>query len=73
YFALADFSALSDDDDRTFAKQLIEQAGVAAIPPSAFYTVDVDAGRTLLRFAFCKQDATLDEAARRLATWAARR
>lgn len=73
YFALADFSALSDDDDRTFARRLIEQAGVAAIPPSAFYSVNVDAGRTLLRFAFCKQDATLDEAARRLATWAARR
>jgi aspartate/methionine/tyrosine aminotransferase len=45
---------------------------VAAIPPSAFYSVDVDCGRQLLRFAFCKQDATLDEAERRLRAWARR-
>ena len=73
YFALADFSGLSDLDDRAFARQLVEQAGVAAIPPSAFYSVDVDAGRTLLRFAFCKQDPTLEEAGRRLRAWAASR
>ena len=73
YFALADFSALVHDDtvdDRAFARQLVEQAGVAAIPPSAFYSVDVAAGRRLLRFAFCKQQATLDEAGRRLRRWA---
>ena len=69
YFALADFSALSDLDDRAFAQQLVENAGVAAIPPSAFYNVDVGAGRSLLRFAFCKQDPTLEEAGRRLRAW----
>jgi N-succinyldiaminopimelate aminotransferase len=73
YFALADFSALSDDDDRTFARHLIEQAGVAAIPPSAFYAVDKNDGRSLLRFAFCKQAKTLNEADRRLRDWARRR
>jgi N-succinyldiaminopimelate aminotransferase len=73
YFALADFSALSDSDDRTFARQLIEQAGVAAIPPSAFYAVDKHDGRSLLRFAFCKQAPTLNEAGRRLRDWARRR
>jgi N-succinyldiaminopimelate aminotransferase len=73
YFALADFKALSDDDDRTFARHLIEHAGVAAIPPSAFYAVDKAAGRSLLRFAFCKQPATLNEADRRLRAWASRR
>lgn len=73
YFALADFSALSDADDRSFARELIERAGVAAIPPSAFYAVDKDNGRSLLRFAFCKQAATMNEADRRLRAWAERR
>ena len=70
YFALADFSELSALDDRPFAHELVEKAGVAAIPSSAFYSVDVDTGRKLLRFAFCKQDATLEEAGRRLRAWA---
>lgn len=73
YFCLADIRALTDEDDRTFARRLIREAGVAAIPPSAFYSVDVDAGRTLLRFAFCKRDETLHEAERRLRAWAAAR
>jgi N-succinyldiaminopimelate aminotransferase len=72
YFCLADIRAITDEDDRTFARRLIREAGVAAIPPSAFYSVDVDSGRQLLRFAFCKQDATLDEAERRLRAWARR-
>lgn len=73
YFCLADIRGLTDDDDRTFAKRLIAEAGVAAIPPSAFYSRDVDEGRRLLRFAFCKKKETLDEAARRLSAWKARR
>jgi N-succinyldiaminopimelate aminotransferase len=73
YFCLADIRGLTDDDDRTFAKTLIHEAGVAAIPPSAFYTRDIDAGRRLLRFAFCKRQETLQEAARRLRAWKHRR
>jgi aspartate/methionine/tyrosine aminotransferase len=38
---------------------------VAAIPVSAFY--EGEAPRHLVRFAFCKQDSVLDEAAGRLA------
>lgn len=72
YFCLADIRGLTDDDDRTFAKRLITEAGVASIPPSAFYSHAVDEGRRLLRFAFCKKDETLDEAARRLRRWAGR-
>lgn len=73
YFCLADISGLTDDDDRAFARSLITEAGVASIPPSAFYSHAVDEGRRLLRFAFCKKDETLDEAARRLRAWARRR
>jgi N-succinyldiaminopimelate aminotransferase len=64
YFALADVRPLGFEDDRVFCRHLVERAGVAAIPVSAFA-----AGgrlRHLVRFAFCKDDATLDEALRRL-------
>jgi N-succinyldiaminopimelate aminotransferase len=70
YFCLADIRSVTNEDDRTFARRLIAEAGVAAIPPSAFYSREVDDGRHLLRFAFCKTQTTLDEAARRLSTWA---
>jgi aspartate/methionine/tyrosine aminotransferase len=41
---------------------------VAAIPPSAFYGEAHRAqGRSMARFAFCKKDSTLKEAAARLA------
>ncbi len=67
YFVLATRDDVTDD--KAFAKALIVDGGVAAIPPSAFYKDAVDEGRTLLRFAFCKKPATLEEAARRLRAW----
>jgi N-succinyldiaminopimelate aminotransferase len=70
YFVLASFAGLSDEDDRTFVQRMIREAKVAAIPPSAFYKHNVDEGRRLLRFAFCKQKPTLHKAAERLRTWA---
>jgi N-succinyldiaminopimelate aminotransferase len=66
YFVLADFSALHEGDDQEFARFLIEQCRVAAIPPSFFYKQDPAAGRKLVRFAFCKKLATLEAAARQL-------
>ncbi len=69
YFCLADIRGVTDDDDKAFAKRLIQDAGVAAIPPSAFYADAVDEGAHLLRFAFCKTEATLLEAERRLRAW----
>ena len=69
YFCLVDIRPVTSEDDRTFARRLIGEAGVAAIPPSAFYARDVDEGRHLLRFAFCKKRATLEEAAQRLRAW----
>ncbi len=70
YFILAGFEGLFDGDDRSFARLLIEDAGVAAIPPSAFYQDARDEGGRLLRFAFCKRMETLEAAAERLARFA---
>jgi N-succinyldiaminopimelate aminotransferase len=64
YFALADIRPLGFDDDVAFCRQLVEHVGVAAIPASAFS--EGARVRHLVRFAFCKDDATLDEGLRRL-------
>lgn len=65
YFVMCDHSSLGHGDDRAFCRWLIEAAGVAAIPPGSFYA-DPQRGANLVRFAFCKQDATLEAARRRL-------
>ena len=56
---------LGFEDDVAFCRELPARVGVAAIPTSAFYRNRAE-GRHLVRFAFCKTDATLDEAIRRL-------
>ena len=66
YFLLANFSNLDPGDDLSFTKRLIEEVGVAAIPPSVFYKADPEEGQSLVRFAFCKRDETLEAAAERL-------
>nr|MBA3748881.1 aminotransferase [Solirubrobacterales bacterium] len=48
-----------------WCRELPERAGVVAIPTAAFYD-DADAGRTLVRFAFCKRPEVIDEAVQRL-------
>ena len=65
YYILADFSALSDMDDVTFAKWMAQEVGVATVPGSSFYH-DRELGRTMVRFAFCKKFETLRRAADRL-------
>ena len=55
-----------DIKDEAFCRELVERAGVVAIPTSVFYD-DEEAGRSLVRFAFCKRAGVIDEAARRLA------
>ena len=67
YFACVDVAGRGFPDDDGFCRDLTTRVGVAAIPLSAFY---VDRSRTpcVARFAFCKADATLDEAAQRLRT-----
>lgn len=71
YFVMADHRPVSDrlglEDDVAFCRWLTEHARVAAIPPSVFYDRPGE-GQHLVRFAFCKRRATLEEAARRLET-----
>jgi len=64
YFILADYSAVSDTDDRSFAKQLTIEGGVATIPLSPFYRNGSD--EKIIRFCFAKKEDTLIEAADRL-------
>ncbi len=66
YFIMAGFQDLFSGDDRAFAYWLTEKHRVAALPPSSFYHFDVEEGRTLTRFAFCKKMETLEVAAERL-------
>ena len=66
YYILADFSDIWEGDDRSFVHHLIDQSGVAAIPPSSFYTAAPTEGRKLVRFAFCKRLETLKKAEERL-------
>jgi aspartate/methionine/tyrosine aminotransferase len=66
YYIMTDISAFGFPDDVAFARHLVEEIGVAAVPGSSFYSNPAD-GRTHLRFAFCKTDETLQAAAERLA------
>ena len=65
YFQTADYSAISEEDDRAFAERVAREFGVAAIPLSPFYK-SPRSGQRLLRFCFAKQDATLDAAIEKL-------
>jgi N-succinyldiaminopimelate aminotransferase len=66
YFVNADVSPLGYDDGAAFCRDLPARAGVVAIPTSVF-CADPETARTLVRFAFCKRDDVIDEAAARLA------
>lgn len=68
YYVLADFSPLSEDDDRAFSLTLTRDAGVTPVPGSSFFSDEVG-GRRLVRFAFCKQLGTLEAAAEKLLAW----
>jgi aspartate/methionine/tyrosine aminotransferase len=65
YYIMTDISAFGFPDDVAFARHLVEQIGVAAVPGSSFYRHPADGSRQL-RFAFCKTDETLRGAAERL-------
>jgi N-succinyldiaminopimelate aminotransferase len=69
YFVTTDIAQLGDADGVEFCRNLPHQAGVVAIPNAVFYD-DPDAGRTQVRFAFCKQPEVLQEALARLGKWA---
>lgn len=67
YFIMADITSVGWDDDVAFCRWLTTEVGVAAIPPSAFYSAEhKHLGRGWARFAFCKTRATLEQALDRL-------
>jgi N-succinyldiaminopimelate aminotransferase len=66
YFVLADAAPLGFDDGLELCRRLPDLAGVVGVPALAFCD-DVDAVRSLVRFAFCKRDEVLAEAVSRLA------
>ena len=66
YFLNVDLPASGvEEDDMAFCLRAVKEAGVAAIPVSAFY--EQAPVTTIMRLCFAKADATLDEAALRLA------
>lgn len=68
YFLTVDVAPLGlDGDDAALARRMTAEAGVTAVPVSAFY--GSEAPRSYLRLCFCKRDAVLDEAAARLGRW----
>jgi aminotransferase len=79
YYILADYTAIAGEsalggafrDDTEFALWLTREVGVACVPGSSFFH-DSAKGRHLVRFAYPKKEATLKEAAQRLAQTAAK-
>lgn len=67
YFLTADISGLTAEPDHAFCRRLVREAGVAAIPLSAFFAC----GKPdhLIRFAFCKQRCVIEEAVKRLGAY----
>ncbi|MDO8316649.1 MAG: methionine aminotransferase [Flavobacterium sp.] len=64
YFQVVSYANISNENDVDFCKRLIIKHGVAAIPISTFYADGKDL--KLIRFCFAKDNATLEEAAKRL-------
>ena len=62
---MTDISSFGFPDDVSFAQHLVRDIGVASVPGSSFYSRP-ELGTRQVRFAFCKTDATLDQAAERL-------
>ncbi|MBN8996545.1 MAG: aminotransferase [Rhizobiales bacterium] len=73
YFITADVGPLGLEakDDVELCRLITVEAGVTAVPVSAFY--EGDAPGTFIRFCFSKRDAVLDGALDRLARWVDRR
>jgi N-succinyldiaminopimelate aminotransferase len=65
YFVTSDVRSLGEADGLAFCHALPERCGVVAVPNVVFYD-DEEAGRPLVRFAFCKRPEVLAEAVARL-------
>jgi aspartate/methionine/tyrosine aminotransferase len=67
FFIMADIKPLGWNDDVTACKYLAGEVGVAAIPPSAFYSeANKGLGKSYIRFAFCKTTEMLELARQKL-------
>lgn len=56
------------ETDVDFCYRITKEAGVTALPVSAFYVSDAPP-RNLIRFCFCKNDAKLEDAGQKLAKY----
>jgi L-glutamine---4-(methylsulfanyl)-2-oxobutanoate aminotransferase len=66
YYIMADFGEVwNGGDDHAFAERMVKDGGVATVPASSFYSTK-GLGKTKVRLAFPKQDATLREAIKRM-------
>ncbi|MEJ7635492.1 pyridoxal phosphate-dependent aminotransferase [Aeromicrobium sp.] len=65
YFATTDIRPFGFEDGLEFCRMLPDRVGVVAIPHQVFYD-DVEAGRPLVRWAFCKRPEVIAEALDRL-------
>ena len=66
YFQVASYKNISDENDVLFAKRLVSDYGVAAIPLSVFSAEKKDL--KLIRFCFAKENTTIESAVKRLLT-----
>jgi N-succinyldiaminopimelate aminotransferase len=69
YFLTADARSIGADDAVALCERLPYEAGVVAIPLSAFTAEPIDRTRPLVRFAFCKRQDVLEQAVERLGAW----
>lgn len=67
YYLLAEYDRWSQAPSAEFTRFLIEKARIATVPGSALYYGDPDLGDRLIRFAFAKTEAVLDEVDKHLA------
>ncbi|WP_406069801.1 pyridoxal phosphate-dependent aminotransferase [Streptomyces sp. NBC_01020] len=65
YFITTDIAPFGEKDALAFCRALPERCGVVAVPSSVFYD-DPEAGRSQVRFTFCKRDEVLRDASERL-------
>ncbi len=65
YYMMSDISRWNYPNDVEFSTFLVKEVGVATVPGSSFFN-DREAGKNLIRFTFCKKDATLAAAEERL-------
>jgi aspartate/methionine/tyrosine aminotransferase len=72
YYAMTDISDFGATNDVDFARYLVEEIGVAAVPGSSFYGNSA-LGSQQIRFCFCKKYETLTAAGAKLAQLAGRR